>query len=214
MAYYINQKKRDASSQLSYLLKECISNCEKEWEELVFLCIGSDRITGDSLGPYIGYQLSRYCLNHTVVYGTLENPVHALNLSRTLSAIHQEHPKSLVVAIDASLGAKKHLGYITVGNGSICPGAGVRKELPAVGDIYITGIVCASGFLEQLSLQNTRLSFVISMADVITEAILSIYAATQRRRRFLPEAFFHFPDGRFRKDTKSPPFAAFTEDKS
>ncbi len=214
MAYYINQKKQDAASQLSCLLRECISNCEKEWDELVFLCIGSDRITGDSLGPYIGYQLSRCSLSNIVVYGTLEEPVHALNLSRTLNTIRKEHPNSLVVAIDASLGAKKHLGYITVGNGSICPGAGVRKELPAVGDVYITGIVCASGFLEQLSLQNTRLSFVISMADVITEAILSVYASSQRRRQFLHKALFHFPEGRFRKDTKSPPFAAFTEDKS
>lgn len=214
MTYYINEKKKDASRQLGRLLQNCIRNCEKEWAELVFLCIGSDRITGDSLGPYIGHQLSRYTLNRTVIYGTLESPVHALNLSKTISEIHSDHPNALVIAIDASLGAKKHLGYITVGNGSIRPGAGVRKDLPPVGDIYITGIVCASGFLDQLSLQNTRLAFVISMADTITRAILSVYANTHRRRFLLSDAFFHLPEGRFRKVTKSPPFAAFTEDKS
>ena len=53
MAYYVNRKKKHADVQLGFLLKECILNTHKSWEELVFLCIGSDRITGDSLGPYI-----------------------------------------------------------------------------------------------------------------------------------------------------------------
>ena len=178
MAYYINRKNKHADIQLGFLLKECILNTQKNWEELVFLCIGSDRITGDSLGPYIGYQLSQYMLPHTNIYGTLEQPVHALNLSGTMEQIHTRHPQALIIAIDASLGAKKHLGYITVGNGSIRPGAGVRKDLPEVGDVYITGIVCASGFLEHLALSNTRLAFVVSMADTITNAILSVYTET------------------------------------
>lgn len=175
MPYYVNRKKKHADIQLGFLLRECILNAPKNWEELVFLCIGSDRITGDSLGPYIGHQLSQYMLPHTNIYGTLEQPVHALNLSSTLQQIHSRHPQALIVAIDASLGEKKHLGYITVGNGSIRPGAGVRKELPEVGDVYITGIVCASGFLEHLALSSTRLSFVVAMADTITNAILSVY---------------------------------------
>lgn len=184
MTYYINRKRKNASSQLGHLLRNCISRCEKDWDELVFLCIGSDRITGDSLGPYIGYQLSQHLLCNTVIYGTLDEPVHALNLDQTLHRIQKQHPRGLIIAIDASLGAKKHLGYITVGNGSIRPGAGVRKVLPAAGDIYITGIVCATGFLDQLSLRYTRLAFVISMADIITEGILSVCEMPTKRRLF------------------------------
>ena len=74
--------------------------------------------------------------------------------------------------IDASLGDEKHLGYVTIGNGSLYPGAAVQKDLPPVGDIYITGIVNIAGILEYLTLQTTRLSTVITLADTITQGIL------------------------------------------
>lgn len=214
MAYYVNKKKRNSVSQLSFLLQKCIRNCTKEWDELIFLCIGSDRITGDSLGPFIGQQLSCYQLPKTFIYGTLDTPVHALNLRQTLANIGQKHPLGLIIAIDASLGEKKHLGYITVGNGSIHPGAGVHKTLPAAGDIYITGIVSSCGLFEQLSLQNTRLSLVLSMANIITRAIIAACFGKSHHRLFLSDALFHFPEGRRRKETKLPPLAAFTDERS
>ena len=37
------------------------------------------------------------------------------------------------------------------------PGAGVNKDLPPVGDLYITGVVNVGGFMDYLVLQNTRL---------------------------------------------------------
>ena len=82
-----------------------------------------------------------------------------------------------VIAIDASLGQKKHLGYVTIGNGALYPGAGVQKDLPPVGDIHITGIVNTAGIMEQLTLQTTRLSTVVALADVIACGILKILPA-------------------------------------
>lgn len=41
-----------------------------------------------------------------------------------------------------------------------------------MGHIAITGIVNASGWMEHLALQTTRLSTVITMADMITRGIL------------------------------------------
>ncbi len=130
-------------------------------------------MTGDCLGPYIGQQLSLNKFQGIYVYGTLDTPVHALNLRQAADYIEITHPHALVIAIDASLGRKKHLGYVTIGNGALYPGAGVQKELPPVGDIHITGIVNIAGILEQLTLQTTRLSTVISLADVITQGILN-----------------------------------------
>ena len=51
---------------------------EKRKTEILFLCIGTDRSTGDSLGPLVGHSLSRFTLPHARVYGTLDRPVHAL----------------------------------------------------------------------------------------------------------------------------------------
>ena len=172
MTFYINTEKPDSSEKIARLLEGCIKTNGKSWSEIVFLCIGSDRVTGDCLGPYIGYRLSQYHIPGVFIYGTLQNPVHAVNLSSILSRINHLHPQALIIAIDSSLGEKKHLGYVTIGNGSLYPGAAVQKDLPPVGDIFITGVVNISGILEYLTLQTTRLATVISLADIITQGIL------------------------------------------
>lgn len=172
MPFYVNTKKPDSSREIARLLEKCIKRHKRDWAEIVFLCIGSDRVTGDCLGPYVGYRLSQHQLPGIFVYGTLNQPVHAVNLSDITDFISKSHPFALVIAIDASLGDERHLGYVTIGNGSLYPGTAVQKDLPPVGDIYITGIVNIAGILEYLTLQTTRLSTVITLADTIAQGIL------------------------------------------
>lgn len=193
-AFYINEKKTSASSELAHLLNQCIRSSEKNWDEIVFICIGSDRITGDSLGPLVGHHLTRHQWKNIHIYGTLEHPVHALNLESTLCQIKTRHPSALCVAVDASLGSKKHVGFITVGTGPILPGAGVNKDLPPVGDIFITGILNVSGAFEHLMLQTTRLSSVIQMAETIASGIALAFSCYFERRCLLPDEWPLQPD--------------------
>lgn len=173
--YYFNTKDKNAFEELGLALSSMISVYHRTCSEFVILCIGTDRVTGDSLGPLIGYKLNRIHLEHMHIYGTLDSPVHAQNLDETISFIRCNHPDVPIIAIDASLGSKKHLGYVTLGKGPLLPGAGVNKDLTAVGDICITGIVNTSGVLEQMLLQTTRLSVVMSLADCIVQAIHFAY---------------------------------------
>ena len=92
--------------------------------------------------------------------------------------------------MDASLGSQKHVGFISVGTGSICPGAGVHKSLPPVGDIFITGILNVSGTFEHFLLQTTRLSSVVQMAEIITAGIEETFAYPYEKRRLLPDTWF------------------------
>lgn len=146
---------------------------ERRKQGVLFLCIGSDRSTGDSLGPLVGYKLQQatQILQPITLFGTLRQPVHAINLEETMSHIRAEYEDHVVVAIDASIGRHEHVGYITVGLGSLRPGLGVRKNLGAVGDVFITGIVGSGGAWEPLLLQNTRLSVVMELADCIYDGI-------------------------------------------
>lgn len=169
--YYFDSRDRQTAHKLSKTLTLLIDSHFSRATEFVILCIGSDRVTGDSLGPLVGYKLNRFHSGILHIYGTLDSPVHALNLDHIISDIKSSHPGTPILAIDASLGQKKHLGYITVGKGTLHPGSGVNKELTAVGDIFITGIVNISGFLEQMLLQTTRLSTVMGIADCIAQAI-------------------------------------------
>lgn len=156
------------AEHLSYAIQE-----RMPCPEIICVCIGTDRSTGDSLGPLVGSLLSGEAPPFVKVYGTLDEPVHAINLPATIEHIQKEHPKALVVAVDACLGQLKSVGWIQVGLGPIRPGAGVNKSLPEIGDIHITGIVNVAGFMEYFVLQNTRLSIVMKMAEVISSSILS-----------------------------------------
>ena len=136
---------------------------------IVFLCIGTDRSTGDSLGPLIGSRLEAEEIGDVVVIGTLEHPVHAVNLDRTMEDIEEYYPDAIIIAVDAAVGRWDHVGLVTLEKGPLR--LGVRKELAAVGDISITGIVGGAESGDPLFLQSIRLSMVMHLADCISRSI-------------------------------------------
>ena len=126
----------------------------------VVLCIGTDRIIGDSLGPLVGSKLAGTGIL-PYVYGTLDAPVHALNLQETLDTIRKRHPS----------------GTISVRDGGLHPGAGVSKHLNRTGDISVTGIINMEDGCPWLSLQTARLSTVMRTAERIADCILEACAS-------------------------------------
>jgi len=154
---------------------------------LVLLCIGTDRSTGDSLGPLVSFFLGHagLCQGHSVILegegpvpvrrllirGTLSDPVHAGNLAQVTADLARTGEGSFVVAVDACLGDLDNVGTVAAGVGPLRPGAGVNKSLPPVGDLHITGTVNVGGFMEYFVLQNTRLSLVFQIARVIAEGL-------------------------------------------
>lgn len=150
-------------------LKQIIKNTSKKYNEILVLCIGTDRSTGDSFAPIIGTILSNNKKLPYKVLGTLENPIHAKNLVETLEKINRE--KTLIIAVDACLGKIENVEKIKVFEGGLKPGSGVGKEhLPVVGDISIVGIVnCYDGVMDFLMLQNTRLGIVYKLAKITSK---------------------------------------------
>ncbi len=179
---YVNSKCKtalfDFKVALKSILKEVIFSrkfAKKEAFQIIILCIGTDKATGDSLGPLIGHKLSRLPKKKNVfIYGTLKEPVHAINLKKTIDEIYSSFDKPIIIAIDASLGKTEHIGCITVSKGSLRPGAGVNKNLGEIGDVAITGIVNINGFLQMAVLQSTRLCVVMDIADIVSLGIWSI----------------------------------------
>lgn len=143
----------------------------QSFKNLVIVCVGTDRSTGDALGPLVGTSLSKWNSPLFHLYGTLDEPVHAVNLQETLDKIYFLHEHPFIIAIDACLGRNSSVGCIQVTEGPLHPGAGVNKKLPPVGNIHLTGIVNISGFMEYFVLQNTRLSLVMKLSDIISKSL-------------------------------------------
>jgi putative sporulation protein YyaC len=167
----VDINKQFAFSYFSAYFEECFNKlyCDRH-KDIVFVCIGTDRATGDCLGPLIGYKLTDMHYDSIHVLGTLDEPVHAKNLSEKLIAI-QDYNNPFIIAVDASLGKFERIGHINIKEGPLSPGSGVNKSLPQVGDMHITGIVNMSGFMEIMVLQNTRLSLVMNMANIISKGL-------------------------------------------
>ncbi|MCH5162410.1 MAG: spore protease YyaC [Clostridiales bacterium] len=134
----------------------------------VILCIGSDRVTGDALGPIVGQMLVERNVD-AFVYGTLARPVTALNLRENVRHIRTAHTDKKVLAIDSSVGKLSDVGKIRVAFGAIAPGSADGKKLPKVGDVSITATVTD---LSKTPLSAVRLGTVYPLAVDITERIL------------------------------------------
>ena len=175
--FYYNTRPEYKPRALAIKLAEMIREEMKVGKKgIVFLCIGTDRSTGDSLGPLVGYKLLERGLKgkafrQAAVFGTLDRPVHAMNLEQYHAFVLKNFPDRVVVAIDASVGNREHVGYVTLGKGALKPGLGVSKNLSEVGDIFITGIVGGCTSFDPVMLQSIRLSVVMRMAECISESV-------------------------------------------
>ena len=163
-----NYKNPLAYYELSLFLKEIID------KDTVIICIGTDRCIGDSLGPMVG-SILKYKNFPLPVYGTIMEPIHALNLDKKLKEIKSEYRNLNILGIDACLGDEDKIGEIQVRNYPIHPGKGVGKSLPSVGNSSIIGIVDSSNSDELFTNRTIRLNLILEMAKIISKSIIHSY---------------------------------------
>lgn len=153
---------------IAYFLKNYID------ANTIIICIGTDRCIGDCLGPLTGTILKNKHFP-LPVYGTISEPIHALNLDKKLNEIKTLYPKSKIIGIDACLGDNENIGELQVRDYPIHPGKGVGKSLPKVGNASIIGIVDSSDSTELFANRNIRLNLIWDMSEVICDALLHAY---------------------------------------
>jgi len=73
-----------------------LDNYNSKYSDIVIVCIGTDRSTGDSLGPLVGHKLKVSPYREMKVFGTLEDPVHAQNLNDIINQIFNQY-KNLIL---------------------------------------------------------------------------------------------------------------------
>ncbi|WP_253278857.1 spore protease YyaC [Psychrobacillus sp. FJAT-21963] len=168
-SYSLNSSTEEDMNEMSYLLSTL---CETGTIDIVFLCIGSDRSTGDSFGPFVGTMLKEKNFPYHV-FGTIEEPVHALNLEAVLKEINSQFNEPIIFSVDACLGDNHQIGSIILKDGPLIPGNAINNPLPEVGNYQLKAIV---NYLDPscptYSLNNTRLSTVMSLAKITSTILL------------------------------------------
>lgn len=133
----------------------------------VILCIGSNQVTGDALGPMVGDLLRNKYHAPAFVYGGLSRPVNGINYPDYYRFLKKKHPCSLIIAVDACVGDPSEVGKIKYSMQGLKAGEALNKKLPPVGDISVLGVVCARSKDNLRSLMECNLPFVANMSEKI-----------------------------------------------
>jgi len=125
----------------SIVLREKIKDLELS--KLIFLCIGTDRVIGDSFGPLVGYKLQYLFKDeeNIKVIGDLNNIICIHNISRIITNIKNTYPDSFLIAIDAALSNRNNIGEIMVSKDKINVRSCFSKNNIYVGDMSIKAVV-------------------------------------------------------------------------
>ena len=146
------------------VLSSMLETIPQNVDNIAYACLGTDRMIGDSLGPIVGSMLAS---NGLKVYGTIEDPMHALTIRKHMHDMKEDEVE-FVVAIDASIGSYEKIYKISFMNKPIKPGAGASKILPEVGNVSIIGITGT----DRYQVYDCRLKPIVKMATDIKDTIL------------------------------------------
>jgi len=141
----------------------------------VIVCIGSDLAIGDSLGPLVGSMLKFKTQGLGVfLYGTLSAPVTAKEIRYMRTFLKETHADRQVIAVDAAVGEEGDIGLIKIHDMPMMPGAGANKQLGALGDISIMGVVAEKSVANYGLLNTTRLNLVYTMAEIVSDGLAAL----------------------------------------
>lgn len=158
-----------------YLLKSDIP-----YTHYIFLCVGSDKVIGDCFGPIVGQNLEekfKNTFNNIKIIGTLEKPISAINIEEEITKIYKLYENPCIIAIDSALSKEKDVGKIIVSNEKLHFAKSVRSKGIQAGDISIKGIVARDYKISRYNfnaLQNTSLSVVIKLANIVSDGICNV----------------------------------------
>ena len=146
-------------------------------KEPVFLCVGSDKVVCDSVGPIVAEMLTKKYNIAAYVYGGLDYNINAQNLTQALNYIEITHPNSQIILIDATLG--DNVGQVMLGAGSF---AALGKVLPIrkIGNFSILGVVDKKS--KSFNLNTTKLKIVMELSEFIAKAVAMAVMEYSKRK--------------------------------
>lgn len=150
-------------------------------KDYIVVCIGTQKSYLDSVGPFVGSLLKKKN-SDIIVIGELGDNCHALSLEKKIKLIKKYYSDKKILAIDACCTNNiDKLGTVELVKGSIRPGAGVGKTLPAIGDYSIKAFMTLKeqNFLLDDSMlkiyadKNRYIKYVDDSVKLISSAIIT-----------------------------------------
>lgn len=114
-----------------------------QFANIVILCIGTNKLIGDSVGPIVGQKLARLLQDkeNVNIYGDTKQNLNLKNIEKILEEKVDKRHKTYVITIDAALGPKETIEQIFITKGKVKIGEALGEGLEYYSDINIKGVV-------------------------------------------------------------------------
>lgn len=147
---------------------------QNDIDNIVFCCIGTDRVIGDCIGPITGSLLKSERENMNI-YGNLNKNLTFENMSDTIRSIMLKHKNPYIIAVDAALSDESKIGNLYIEDDGIIIGRGLGKNRKKIGNIGIKAVVGKDYNDNELNfrcLQNISLSKIMELSKKISDGII------------------------------------------
>lgn len=121
---------------------------QNQFSEIVFLCIGTNKIIGDMIGPMVGErlkkqakQLKKYFRKETIIYGNMEHTLNLKNAGQVIPFLKYQYDKPFIITIDTALGNESTIEKILISSGEIEIGKALKKGIKYKSHVNIKGVV-------------------------------------------------------------------------
>ena len=144
------------------------------FSDIVFVCIGTKKLIGDSIGPVIGEELKELENEFVHVYGTIDKNVNFINGKEIIEEINRKYKEPYLITIDAALSTTNRKGDIILGSGYMKIGKALNKSVCFFSNLNIKCVIGKyynnkEDNLRELS--SVRVSDVHRASRVVTDGI-------------------------------------------
>ena len=153
----------------------------KKFSQIVFLCVGTDKVIGDAVGPLIGSKLKNLFENCNIyninIYGSLEDNVNYINVQNIINKIEKHHKDACLIVVDSALSKNENIGRIFVSNKKTILGKGLNKNRVEIGDISIKVVVGKDLKIPKFNfkvLNEISLRDILELSDTVASGIFEV----------------------------------------
>lgn len=151
----------------------------QDFSHIVILCIGTNKIIGDCVGPMVGQKLETKLKreksdNKIVIYGNMKETLNFKNAKHVIENVFQIYEKPFVITVDSALGTEKMLEKIVVNEGLIQIGKSLGRSICYYSHINIKGVVGINNNnlnSNVETLKKVKPELVIDLASTVTDGI-------------------------------------------
>ncbi len=177
-----NELNNNKYTQFTNKLGKSLEKLNNTFSHIIFLCIGTEKIIGDSVGPIIGSNIKNLENEYIKVYGICGKNLDFSNAKNIIEKVYKKYSNPFIITIDAALSKEKRTGEIYIGEGFMKIGTALEKSITFYSNINIKCVVGKYNSLNQKEniniLNNVVKERVYSLAEIVSQGIKIILENT------------------------------------